>query len=458
MTGLCSVMRRRMAYVLLAFTFMHGCGNGGGGGNGTPGAATRTAVPTTLRTRTPTPPGGRTPTPDARTATPAARTPTPGGRTPTPGGPTVTPGQGGTPTPTFSEDEIIYVYPGENISDAMVVAPAGGLVIVAPGTYEPFEIFAGELQGPLTVRADLTGEITESPPAPVTIVARSGVFAGIGIYDQNDLVIEGFTVRGGTDAAILVVGGSRVTVRDSTTTRSAGDGIWFQDSIDGLVFNNIVTDNAGVGVSALGTTNLRILSNTVYKNASAGFYAGTGTDDVPATATELKNNIFDANTPVGIVVDETSAPTYVGHHNLNTTGYDGVQAGAGDVSTAPQFVAPNTGAYYLGPGSPALDRGDAQIAADLLSYLLQRTTQASGATDQAPVDLGYHYPAAQPTPTKKPRATQTPTARATATRTSATPPRTATATPRPPATATPTVPGPPPTRTRQPRPTRPSGG
>ena len=450
MTGLGSVLRRPAAYVLLAFTFMHGCG-GGSGGNEPPGAATRTPVPTALRTRTPTPPGGRTPTP-------GARTPTPGGRTATPGGATATPDQGTTPTPTISDDEIIYVYPGENISDAMVVAPAGGLVIVAPGTYEPFEIFEGELQGPLTVRADLTGEITESPPAPVTVVAGSRAFAGIGIYDQNDLVIEGFTVRGGTDAAILVVGGSRVTVRDNTTTRSAGDGIWFQDSSDGLIFNNIVTDNAGVGVSALGTHNLRILNNTVYKNASAGFYAGTGTDDVPATATELKNNIFDANTPVGIVVDETSAPTYVGHHNLNTTGYDGVQAGAGDVSTAPQFVAPNTGAYYLGPGSPALDRGDAQIAADLLSYLLQRTTQASGATDQAPVDLGYHYPAAQPTPTKKPRATQTPTARATATRTSATPPRTATATPRPPATATPTVPGPPPTRTRQPRPTRPSGG
>ncbi len=293
--------------------------------------------------------GPHDPTP-ARTATPGARTPTPGGPTPTPAAPTATPGQGGAPTPTISEDAIVYVYPGENISDAMVVAPAGGLVIVAPGTYEPFEIFEGELPGPLTVRADLTGEITESPPAPVTVIARSDVSAGIGIYGQNDLTFEGFTVRGGTDAAILVIGGSRVTVRDSTVTRSAGDGIWVQDSSDGLVFNNIVTDNTGVGVSALGTQNLRVLNNTVYKNQSAGFFAGTGTDEVPATATEVKNNIFDANTPIGIVVDETSAPTYVGNHNLNTTGYDGVQAGAGDVFSAPSSSPRTQGPTTSAPG------------------------------------------------------------------------------------------------------------
>jgi hypothetical protein len=194
----------------------------------------------------------------------------------------------------------------------------------------------------------------------------------------------------------------------------------------------------------------------VYKNANDGFFAGPGTDDVPATATEVKNNIFDANTPIGIVVDETSAPTYTGNHNLNTTGYDGVGPGVGDVFTAPQFVAPTTGVYYLGPGSPALDRGDDRIAADLLSYLLQRTTQASGVTDQAPVDLGYHYP-----PPNRHRPGKAHGADAHRTRhgdwTSA-PPRTATATPRPATTATPTVPGPPPTRTRQPRPTRGAGG
>lgn len=349
------------------------------------------------------------------------------------------------------------MFSGESIADAARSAPADGVVVVAPGIYSSVELDPGDLQGSLTLVADVTGELTESSPAPVTIIARSGDVAGIQVFSQSGLTIDGFTIRGGTDAGIIVGDSSSIIVRNCTVTRSGGDAVDFERSQDVLLFNNLLSDNQGSGVTALGTTDLRIINNTIYKNTSSGIFLGLDENEQASTNAFVTNNILHQNTPTGLIVDigpPSSLDGFVGDFNLNTNGYEGADPGLSDVADDPLFISAAGGDFRLAaPSSPALDRATDAIDADLVNALQQRSTQTDGSLDAIPLDLGYHYAAPILTPTKVPKPTRTGTPTATATRTGGTPGATATPTrtsSRAP-TATTTPAGRP---TRPPKPTR----
>ena len=130
--------------------------------------------------------------------------------------------------------------------------------------------------------------------------------------------------------------------------------------------------------------------------------------------------------------------------NLNTNGYDGTDAGPNDIAADPLFIFPSGGDFHLASSSRAIDSGTDAIDADLVSQLEQLSTQTDGSLDTVPLDLGYHYVAPIPTPTKVPKPTRT-----------GTPPATARCVPG--ATSTPTRTGaivPTPTTTPAGRPTR----
>ena len=83
---------------------------------------------------------------------------------------------------------------------------------------------------------------------PVTIVARSTDEAAFEGFSQSALFIDGFTLRGGTDAGFLFGDSSGITIQDCTVTGSGGDAVHFERSDDVLVFNNLLTGNKGAGV------------------------------------------------------------------------------------------------------------------------------------------------------------------------------------------------------------------
>jgi parallel beta-helix repeat protein len=316
------------------------------------------------------------------------------------GSPNTQPGQvTGTPRPTATPSETLLVLAGESISAAVRGAPAGALIVVAPGNYGPLVLGPGDLHGPISLLADVTGHLSGSPPAEVTIVANRGERAAIDLLDLTAVTIDGFTARGGAEAGVLVSGGSGITVQNCTVTGSVADGLRIDQAERGMVFDNVIWNNRGAGVRLLDTSRMQIINNTVYGNDGGGLLVGDA--EAPAVDTTATNNIFDANTPAGIVVDE-SATGYRGDYNLTTDGYgDATPIGAHDINNGaaadPLFVFPGGGNFRLQKGlagsvSPAIDAGDPGTNASLVTLLRGRTTQSDGSPDEGRVDLGYHYP------------------------------------------------------------------
>ena len=75
--------------------------------------------------------------------------------------------------------------------------------MVSPGgTYGAFTLGAVSRQTSLTIIADTTGALTGLSAGDVTI--RAGDFrSGIELFDQRDIIIDGFTVIGGEASGIL---------------------------------------------------------------------------------------------------------------------------------------------------------------------------------------------------------------------------------------------------------------
>jgi parallel beta-helix repeat protein len=405
-----------------------------------------------------TPPAANTPTRGVNTPVSGTQTPVSNTPTPVPDTPTATP---------------TAVHPGNDLRTALRNAPPGSTVLVAPGTYPALVLQPGDLQGPVTLLADIAG-VSESIGA-VTIDGHQQTAAAISITGVNDLTIDGVTVQGGTQEGILVLDSPGTVLRNCIIRNNSGDGIFIERAAGSLVFDNLVYQNTDAGIRLFGSNDARVINNTVYKNGGFGIFVGIASE--PSTAVTIENNIINANTGKGIQVETNTG--YFGDYNLNTNGYGtGAPAGAHDLNASPQFIAPDQGDFHLltqlddcTGGSPAINAGDPATSADLVAILQQRSTRSDGVFDcvgsrccigpppdfvdlqPGQVDLGYHYAVRPPTPTPAPRST--PTRVPTATRppgTPGTPTATRTQTPtRPPGT-----PGTP-TATRTQTATRPPG-
>lgn len=307
-----------------------------------------------------------------------------------------------TPTPI---PQTIIVRPGTDITDVAKRAPAGAKLIVAPGVYAPVSLGPGDLRGAIELFADVTGLLTDSPAAAVVINTRGAVPA-VELVGQTGVTVDGFTLRGGAGAGLLVQGSVATTIRNCVITDSRGDGIRIESSNVALLFNNLLFGNSESAIRVRATNDLRVINNTMYGNRQFGLLAGD--IDAPSSALEVKNNIFNQNTPGGIEVD-ASTGAYDANFNLNTDGYGAsTPAGPNDIvdlsPNNPLFIAPNREDFHLAQGlsgstSRAIDAGDPATDAVLVDALVERTTQSDGTLDTPPVDLGYHYVPPAPTPT-----------------------------------------------------------
>jgi parallel beta-helix repeat protein len=314
-----------------------------------------------------------------------------------------------TPTPTGTPTgDVLVVHPGASIGDVARAARAGSTLFVEPGVYGPIALGAGDLRGPITLIADVNALHSDSPAAPVTISVRGNV-PGIRISGLSNVTIDGFSVRGGAGAGVLVEQSSAIAVQNCLVTATRGDGVHFDGSSSVVALDNLVFGNSGSGILVHGSSDVRLINNTLYQNQAAGVSVGDATE--PSNAITLRNNISNLNTPVGLTADPSTSG-YDSDFNLNTDGYgadtpQGVDDIIGDIAN-PLFIAPAREDFHLGRGSsgsqsPAVDAGDPEIDAEVAAALGQRTTQTDGSPDAPPVDLGYHYPAVLPTPTPLPR-------------------------------------------------------
>jgi len=343
-----------------------------------------------------------------------------------------------TPTATLTP-----VRPGGNGDDLLVAlksAAPGSTVVVVPGSYPALILHSGDLQGPVTLLADITtsSEVAGAVTINAVDANQRATAAAISLDGVTGLTIDGITAQGGKEESILVLNSPDTVIRNCIDRDSQGDGIFVQSSAGTVLFDNLTYRNTGAGIRVYGSSNVQVVNNTIYGNRGIGLFIGTASD--PSSGVVVENNIINTNLGVGIEVESGNDAT--GDYNLNTDGYAGeASAGAHDIAADPLFVSGATGNFHLEPqlddctsGSPAINAGNPETSADFIAILQERTTQEDqkldcvgsgccttltasptpGIVDLQPgeVDLGYHYAAPPPTPTPKPRTpakTKTPT-------------------------------------------------
>lgn len=299
---------------------------------------------------------------------------------------------------------------------------AGDVVYVAPGRYpvppaaptepRPTEVVdirnvEGTAAQPVMVIADSSGAMTNSNPGDVVIDGAEGSI-GIRLTRSTHVIVDGFLIvgaRGNNGAGVQVRSNSHnVTVRHCVITGGA-DGVRVENSTDPLIFNNLIYDNANRGIRVSnGSVRARIINNTVVDNRNRGIsIGGANAANVAPTGATLRNNIVQNNSNVSISI-ETGPPTaltgYSGNFNLvfypnladqSRTYRPTTIVGGNDVNTDALFVDAASGDFRLRPDSPAIDAGTANIGNLLAAALFGRSTQSNGASDTAPMDIGYHY-------------------------------------------------------------------
>lgn len=297
----------------------------------------------------------------------------------------------------------------KTVTRAAQLLEPGSTVVVGPGRYSGrIEIanFETTPDLPISLLADPDGQQTHDSPGEVVLDGnREG--AVIRIASTPFVTIDGFVITGATTTGIRVLGlSTSATIRNCVINNGGpADGITVQNSDDPLIFNNLIFDN-GQGIVIDGSQGARLINNTVVDNRNTGIsIGGQNPSGVASTNATVVNNIVQASrNNVSIQVQDgppTSRDGYVGDFNLafapdlgdqEKTYRPNVIRGENDINMDALFLDFTDGDFHLSVDSPALDAGTNDVDAELRVVLFDRTTRSNDERDNAPVDLGYHYP------------------------------------------------------------------
>lgn len=340
-------------------------------------------------------------------------------------------------SPTWASPTLYVRTSGNNGADGLTPATAlrsirvaarrltdtGGEVIVGPGVYAERDISPRvsrpkqqrDASQPLSFIADRDGGRTGDLPGPV-VVDATGNQTGFLLYGESYVLIDGFHVRGGSDAGIQVrynrgakIFSSNVTITNCVVYGNGKRGIDIQDTDNAVVFDNLVYGNGATGISVAGdlqgSADAVVANNTSAGNGLYGILIGQGDlHQVPSRNAFVLSNVISGNALAGIKVLPPSQPGYGSAFNVNGDGYHpaalaGVALGVDptDAWADPRLVHadcvtvdPSSCAdedFRLRPDSPAIDYGPATVD----EVGISGSTRADGLPDTGIVDAGYHF-------------------------------------------------------------------
>jgi len=329
-------------------------------------------------------------------------------------------GGGSTPPPTPAPNPLFVAtngsdtnlgdaaHPLSSITRAAAAAANGYTIVVAPGTYR--QTVTTERHGTLepkglTFIADVTGDRTGRGAGPVIIDASSlGGAIVFKLANTPMTAMDGFTIIGGPGKKGIVVSSDSTDaqVRNCIVHDNGDDGIAVQDSSSVLIFNNLVYNNTGAGVSiggkSIGSAQAHIINNTIFGNRFRGIDVGTTTKASPNAFIRnniVQNNGHDFNIKVFTLPNPDSLATYDADFNLvfPATYSEHQAAGIHDIGLDAKFVDVNVADFHLRGSSPAINAGDSLNGLQALANALRNLTTTGGTNcDKSAIDIGYHYP------------------------------------------------------------------
>jgi hypothetical protein len=304
--------------------------------------------------------------------------------------------------------------PWATIAHASTEAGPGATVHVAAGVYDgsfdtsssgtssaylTYEGDTANFSGPVNC-AQVAANQGNLSTCPQLVGGSSTTWTNSGNY----VVIKGFDVTGGGINGIYTQGNATVITENhvhdllsSTCNSDGGSGINLNGTnaevtnnyvhnigpypsacgyVQGIYFlqaggyadNNVSFDNSGFGIQLWhGPSNIGLVNNTIFNNASGGIVLGTDTSGFTVDYITVTNNIVVNNGGVGVAEQGASASS-TGIHNIyvdnltygNSGGDFSLQNGLtafGTVDASPDFVndtGDKTGNYNLQSASPAI--------------------------------------------------------------------------------------------------------
>jgi parallel beta-helix repeat protein len=290
-----------------------------------------------------------------------------------------------------------------SITRAAEIARSNYRIIVGPGTYTGGVTAARAGRAPQALQfiADAAGTQTGDRAASVIIqAASSSPSAGFSLSGMPGGVIDGFTIRGGGDAGIVLKSGSdNFTIQNCIVEDNPGNGIRVQDSRSVLVFNNLVVRSGGDGILIAGTgsgsPDARVYSNTMYGNGNRGLTVGNTQTASPRAF--VYNNIIQQNggdANVKVFTSPRSDLGYTGEYNLvfPPTYIPVTVKSRTDLDLDARFVDPTRSDFHLNLNSPAINQNSALPGLpNATAQILRQRSTTGAALDTGLLDLGYHF-------------------------------------------------------------------
>src|SRR6266540_960521 len=216
----------------------------------------------------------------------------------------------------------------------------------------------------------------------VTVSGNDVSFAG---QRAVDLIKYGIKLTDTTNSLVSGNVSHNNTVDRNISHDNEDSGFQFYTgSHDNLVVDNLSYGNGDHGIDDLGSTNQRIISNTVYDNVAAGINVeGSSTGATIENNIAVDNGINSPRTSGNIRVDSTSTTGTTVNYNLvflsvpdvmyqwGSDKYDSLQAfraatgmeAHGDQDD-PSWVSAASGDFHLLAGSPAIDSADSAVSGE----------------------------------------------------------------------------------------------
>ncbi len=193
----------------------------------------------------------------------------------------------------------------------------------------------------------------------------ASLFGGGAAVEHSTALVDGVDFLGNSSAVIggglSVMDTSLVVVSGSSfvsNTGMMGGGVYAGGSQFSVRHSLFAENNATSSGGALAVGNLpsgEIIGNTLDGNTSAGV-AGIS---IGTSGIVVFNNIVSNSTGMGVSCTGSPVPALSYNLAWNNTGgdYSGCTPGIGSLSANPLFVDPSGGDYHLGLHSPAIDAG-----------------------------------------------------------------------------------------------------
>ena len=231
--------------------------------------------------------------------------------------------------------------PWQTIQHAADWAQPGAVVVIQPGTYEPFHtVYSGTVDQPITFRA--AGDVIIGPPGGQQPVERRAHNL-LELYQLNNIhiqncdytIIEGFQVQRAGRCGICVMDSHGVMLRSNVVSAAGVFGILTSFGIEVQILNNKIfgtLEQHGIYVSnsRIAHDQPVVRGNDVYANAGNGIQVNgdcqMGGDGI-ITEAVIENNVVHDNGGKGlslISMSDSLVQNNLIYHNGKVAGAGGI--------------------------------------------------------------------------------------------------------------------------------------